>query len=59
MKEYLVTWSIEVSAEHPQEAAEIAQCVQRDLDSLATFFNVTDLESGQLTSVDLSEEEED
>ena len=38
--EYLVTWSIEVTADSPRAAAEQALEIQRDPNSLATCFMV-------------------
>jgi hypothetical protein len=42
MMEYRVTWEIDVDAESPEEAARIAQEIQRDSDSWATVFTVED-----------------
>lgn len=55
--EYRVTWVIEVEAESPREAAEEAQRIQRDPDSLATVFVVSEYNNGgeiqKTQSVDL------
>lgn len=40
MQEYLVTWTIEVTAESPEAAAKQALEIQRDPESLAVVFNV-------------------
>lgn len=40
--EYLVTWSIEIEADSPEEAAWIALATQRDPGSLADVFSVRD-----------------
>lgn len=52
--EYDVVWSIEVSAASPREAAEKARAIQRDPDSTATLFHVTD-SNGRNSEEDLSE----
>lgn len=57
MAMYHVIWEIDLDAETPKEAAEKALAIHRDPVSLATVFNVCD-EDGNLTQVDLSEEEE-
>ena len=52
--QYLVSWSIDIDADNPEEAATQALLVQRDNDpdNTATVFSVTDPE-GNETSVDL------
>jgi len=40
VKEYTVTWEIELDAHSPEEAARKALEIQRDSTSTATFFNV-------------------
>jgi hypothetical protein len=40
MKTWYVEWRIEVDAETPEEAARIAQSMQRDPNSGATVFHV-------------------
>lgn len=52
MSMYRVVWEIDLDADSPREAAEIALRVQRDTDSLATVFAVTD-ERGDLHMIDL------
>jgi hypothetical protein len=41
MTEFTVTWSIDVEADTPEDAAREAQAIQRDPDSSATIFRVT------------------
>jgi hypothetical protein len=41
--EYLVAWRIEVTAASPREAAELALSIQRDDQSIAAYFDVTDM----------------
>lgn len=43
MNEYQVIWAIEVPAESPLEAAELALAIQRDPQSIATSFYVENL----------------
>jgi hypothetical protein len=40
MKEYKVSWEIDVLAASPREAAEKALAIHRDPGSIATVFNV-------------------
>ena len=40
MAEYLVTWKIDVEADSPQEAAQMAREIQQDPESTATVFLV-------------------
>ncbi len=40
MKEYLVSWEIELMAESAEQAAQLALEVQRDTKSMATVFQV-------------------
>lgn len=42
MTTYRVTWEIDIEGGTPQEAAELALKIQRDPESLATYFTVTD-----------------
>ena len=46
MTEYKVAWTIELSAPNHRAAAQLALRIQRDPKSLATFFDVTDVETG-------------
>lgn len=52
MPEYLVQWEIDLIAETPEAAAAKALDIQRDPDSLATVFDVTN-EDGRTVRVDL------
>lgn len=45
MKEYEVTWVIELSASSPEEAAKLALEIQKDPKSIATQFLVRQLGS--------------
>jgi len=42
MKEYRVTWEIDITADTPENAARQALAIQRDVNSRATNFNVRD-----------------
>lgn len=42
MNEYLISWTIDIAAETPLEAAQEALGIQRDLESTATIFECTD-----------------
>ena len=53
MAEYLVSWYIDIDAATPDDAAIQALTIQRDPDSIATVFEVTDQESGEKVTVDL------
>ncbi len=55
MPTYKARWEIEVDTEFdsPLEAAERALAIQRDPNSIATFFTVTDTETGEVEGVDL------
>lgn len=52
MKEYLVTWVIEIDADDPRQAAAMAKEIQEDPDSTATIFNVKDKKTGKEVSVE-------
>ncbi len=52
MKTYIVTWSIDIDAESPEEAAEQALQIQRDYDSFATEFEVKDVSLNESYRVD-------
>ena len=52
MKTYIVTWSIDIDAESPIEAAEQALQIQRDCDSFATEFEVKDVSLNESYIVD-------
>lgn len=53
---YRVMWDINVEADSPLEAAEEAQRIQRDPDSLATTFMVYDDKGKPIDSFDLLEQ---
>jgi hypothetical protein len=55
VKRYLVTWTIDMDADSPEEAAACAFRIQRDASSIATCFDVTDSETGQIKAVDVQE----
>ena len=46
MSEYFVSWEIEITADSPREAAELALTIQRDPHSLATIFKVYHEDTG-------------
>jgi hypothetical protein len=50
MSLYKVTWTIEVDADSPKKAAELAREIQVDENSTATFFSVTNMDE---TDVDV------
>lgn len=53
MVDYLVTWRIDMEADSPDEAAARALIVQRDSESTAVVFEVSDTSSGTTWSIDL------
>ena len=56
--EYLVTWEVNVDADSPKEAAEIAEGIMKDQavgNTERGVFDVTD-EDGETTHVDLAED---
>ena len=52
MASYLVTWTIDIEAENPVEAALEALRIQRDQESEATHFYVKNQKTKQVTEVD-------
>lgn len=42
MKSYVVNWEIELEAANPIEAAKLALAIQRDSDSVAAVFDVSE-----------------
>jgi len=52
MPNYLVHWRIDIEAENPLEAAKEALKIQRDPESIATVFGVTDKESKETCNID-------
>lgn len=57
MKHYFVTWTIDIYAETPRQAAEQALAIQRNQESTATVFGVQP-DGEDAHSVDLMEPEE-
>lgn len=58
MPEYRVSWTIDVSADSPEEAAKEALKIQRDPESIAVMFKVCERGRAKLfgtTFVDLME----
>ena len=53
-RDYLVSWKTDIEAHSATEAAEKALQIQRDPDSVATCFEVTDRETGVETAVMLT-----
>jgi hypothetical protein len=53
VKTYRVTWEIDVEADSPQKAAEEALRIQRDPNSIATFFKIVARDDIVLVDVDL------
>jgi uncharacterized protein YllA (UPF0747 family) len=54
MMEYVVTWTVDVTAGSPEIAARRALTMQRCPDSIATVFIMTD-ETGHTETIDLTE----
>lgn len=57
MKDYKVEWIIDISADSPEEAAKEALKIHRDNNSIATVFAVTDVETGDISVVDINGDE--
>ncbi len=57
-KVYRVSWEIDIEADSPQEAAQLAREINRDMFSTATVFSVQDEVTGQTWTVDLDKEDE-
>lgn len=55
LKQYRVEWVIEIEAHSPKEAAQIAQKIQRDQESMATFFTVYDYDLKKAHEIELGE----
>jgi hypothetical protein len=53
---YRVVWEIDIEAENPKKAAEVARFFQTAPDTTATVFDVKG-ETDELTRVDLFEDE--
>jgi hypothetical protein len=58
MPSYRVTWTIDIDADGPYDAARRALQIQRDPASIATVFDVTDRETGKETQWDVTPEGE-
>lgn len=59
MNDYLVTWAIDAeSLDSPREAAQYARDAQVREGTWATVFDVKDIQTGQVTRVDLLTDEE-
>ncbi|KKK73445.1 hypothetical protein LCGC14_2893780 [marine sediment metagenome] len=56
-KDYRVMWEIDLCADSPEAAAQLAWDIQHE-DSPADHFEVIDLETGESVSINLSEVEE-
>lgn len=56
MPEFKVTWDIEVNADNPEEAAEEALEIMRDIHSEALAFEVVEQGSDEYHYIDLLEE---
>ena len=56
MPGYRVTWVIDLEADTPQQAAEQALAIQRNPESIATVFDVTDEDNAQWR-IDLNPQE--
>ena len=52
---YQVSWIIELAAESPEEATREALEIQRDPDSVSTFFLVTNLDTDKITLIDMAD----
>lgn len=50
---YLVTWIIDIDADSPEEAAKKALEIQRDPNSIATYFTVTNNFTKETTDIDI------
>ncbi len=54
-KEYLLHWRIDLEGYTPEEAAREALQIQRDPESVATFFDVQDKATGEIVRIDASD----
>jgi len=57
MPEFTVSWSIDVDAKTPEDAARVAREIMLDEHSMATVFDVAD-SSGSITRIDLLEQKD-
>ena len=53
MKNYVVTWTIDIEADSAEDAAKAALEIHRDPTSIATCFEVKDTETGFVDFIDL------
>ncbi len=53
MTEYRVIWEIDVEADNPYDAAIEALKIQRDVESEALYFSVTERKSNTTTEIDI------
>jgi hypothetical protein len=51
---YKVYWEIDIFADSPEAAAEVALMAQRDSSSTCTYFTVYDVRTGTSIDVDLN-----
>ncbi len=58
MKTYRVSWEIDIDADSPRGAAEKARAIQRDPESLATVFDVIEMDGDTIQRIDLEEAED-
>lgn len=58
MKEYFVTWEIDIEADTPREAAEKALAIQRDPTSWAPVFKVFHEDDPDMHTIDLAQAED-
>lgn len=58
MRSYLVEWIIDEEADSPLEAARKALEAQRNPDTIALVFNVTDKVTGKAVEIDLTKYKE-
>lgn len=57
MAEYQIEWAIDLPANTPREAAELARRLQTHPDTTALVFNVFDKSTGEWTVVDLQHDD--
>lgn len=57
MNRYRVTWVIDIEADTPRDAAHAALAIQRNPNSTATVFDVSDDAGDDAERIDLLEEE--
>ncbi len=58
MNSYSVSWTIDIEADSPEDAARQALGIHRDSNSTATVFDVQDAD-GTTTVIDLDEDEDE